>query len=172
MARKRAGDLRRRVRFYKLVVRDDGYGNTEAGYSTDPEFTVWASIVPRLGGEQVLADRLSGRNLVNITVRQSNLTTQINESWKAKDADDVEYNIRSIIDPFERPGEIGAFLELLAEKGVAIIADAPVIGPGADTQAKRMGAVDIPMPWRTILPVPDGTIDAGDRKIAARMYPI
>ena len=46
-----AGDLRERVGFYSRVSLDDGYGNTQAGYDSIPEFILSANIKPRLGGE-------------------------------------------------------------------------------------------------------------------------
>jgi len=116
-----AGDLRNRIGFYQLQSSNDGYGNTESAYLDDPDFQCSANVKPRLGGETVLAQRLGGTNLVNITVRQSSRTRLLNDSWKAKDErSGVEYNIRSIIDPYEDTGESGRWFELLCEKGVAI----------------------------------------------------
>ena len=117
----RASDLRSRVGFFQLQSADDGYGNIEAGYPADSDFECWANIRPRLGGENVLADRLTGTNVVNITVRQSSCTRQVNTSWKVKDQRSAtEYNIRSIIDPFEHTAQRGTWFEMLCEKGVAI----------------------------------------------------
>ena len=71
-------------------------------------------------GESVLAERLTGKNLVNITVRQSINTRLITEDWRAKNERSGEtYNIRSIIDPDQGTGQAGRFIELLCEKGVA-----------------------------------------------------
>lgn len=39
-----------------------------------------------------------------------------------------------------------------------------------DTATKRATAVNVGSPWRSILPFPDGTIDAGDRAGAAFFY--
>lgn len=115
-----AGDLRSRVGFYAVVSADDGYGNLTSGFATDPSFIVAANIKPRLGGEQVLAGRLEGTNLVNITVRQSINTKTVTDAWRAKnERSGVIYNIRSIVDPYENTGDGGAWLEMLCEKGVA-----------------------------------------------------
>lgn len=121
-----AGDLRSRVGFYKRgAVGADSppaidYGNTELEFGDDPEFTCSANIKPRLGGEGVLAARLTGTNLVNITVRRSSDTLLINTAWRCKDErSGVLYNIRSVIDPYEHTTDHGKFLELLCERGVA-----------------------------------------------------
>lgn len=125
-----AGDLRDRVGFYKRGTTgdpdaspptfDDGYGNTVGEFSATAEFSVAANIKPRLGGEAVLAGRLTGQNLVNITVRQSDDTSSITTDWRAKNERSGElYNIRSIIDPDENTAQHGRFWEMLCEKGVA-----------------------------------------------------
>lgn len=115
-----AGDLRARVGFYQRENSSDGYGNNQADFTADPEFIVAANIKPRLGGEAVLAGRLTGQNLVNITLRQSDDTSSITVDWRAKDERSGQiYNIRSIIDPYEHTAQHGRFWEMLCEKGVA-----------------------------------------------------
>jgi head-tail adaptor len=123
-----AGDLRDRIGFYSRIQIDDGAGNVEGGYDSAPNFTVSAGVRPKLGGEAVLAGRLTGTNYVNVTVRQSSLTRQVNVDWMARDErKGVAYNIRSIIDPLQgKPGQ-GAWLEMLCEEGVAI---GPMATPG------------------------------------------
>ncbi len=39
-----------------------------------------------------------------------------------------------------------------------------------DTTNKRYSAMHIGLPWRTSLPIPDGTIDQGDRQQVAWLY--
>lgn len=125
------GDLRARIGFYQLISADDGYGNTESGYPETANFQCRANIKPRLGGEKILADRLSGTNFVNITVRQSSRTRTVDPSWKIKDErSGVEYEVRSIIDPYEDSSDRGAWFEMLCEKGVAIAAQAANLHPG------------------------------------------
>lgn len=117
-----AGDFRSRVGFYKrpTVTEVPDYGNTEGEYPSTPEFTCAANIRPRLGGENVLAGRLTGTNLVNVTVRNWSATQAVDTSWMLKDERaDVQYQIRSIIDPNENGPEHGRFFEMLCEKGVA-----------------------------------------------------
>lgn len=115
-----AGDLRSKVGFYAPVAGDDGYGNVTTGFADDPDFEVSANIKPRLGGESVLAGRLTGTNLVNITVWQSGQTSGVTTACRAKDErSGVIYNIRSIIDPDEGKPSHGRWWEMLCEKGVA-----------------------------------------------------
>lgn len=117
----RAGDLRERVGFYKPTETDDGYGNTQIGFAAVPTVgPVAAAIVPRLGGEALLAGRLAGKKFANVTVRCSSDTKQITTAWRARDERaGVDYNIRSIIDPGQGTPGHGRLLELLCEEGVA-----------------------------------------------------
>lgn len=123
----RAGDLRDRVGFYQReVLGDDSpdsaspdYGNTVGDFPAQAELIVAAQIRPRLGGEQMLAGRLEGKNVVNIVVRQSAATAAITTEWRAKDERTGEiFNIRSKIDPDQGKAGQGAWWELLCEKGV------------------------------------------------------
>ncbi len=110
-----AGTLRERLTFSKRTeTADDGYGNTEQGWTE--QFTVAARVRPRLGGEEVTAARLQGRNIVAVTVRAFAGTREITPDWRAVDArTGVEYNIRTAVLTEDR-----AYIEMLAEKGVAV----------------------------------------------------
>lgn len=114
-----AGDLRYRVKFSQPNSTSDEYGNVTTGWLD--RFTVSANISPRLGGETVEAARLAGRQPVVIRVRRSTDTAQIRSDWKAtNEADGVEYNIRTAVDPFQGTVEHGKWCDMLAEAGVAI----------------------------------------------------
>lgn len=122
MQQTRAADLRSKVGFYKRPASGDSpdYGITEGEFSSDPEFTCAAAIKPKLGGEAVLAGRLTGTNLVNVFVRQSSSTVLVDTAWRVKDErSGVIYNIRSIIDPDDGTSDRGTWFEMLCEKGVA-----------------------------------------------------
>ncbi len=109
-----AGNLRHRITFDKRAEVDDGFGNTQAGWAE--QFTVWAEVKAKLGGEAVTAARLQSQNTVNITVRASSKTRLIREDWRARDqSEGTEYAIRSIIDPDDG----GAWIEILCQTGVA-----------------------------------------------------
>jgi head-tail adaptor len=70
-----AADLRAQVTFAARITVSDEYGATTGGF--EDRFTVRARIWPRLGGETVLAARLSGTQPVTITVRESPDTREI-----------------------------------------------------------------------------------------------
>lgn len=119
-----SGDLRYRVGFYQRTALSNSppdYGNTQDDFPGTANFVVWANIAPRLGGEDVLAARLTGTNIVNITVRQSTNTATVTSDWKAKDENSGEvYNIRSVIDPGGGTVNHGFYFEMLCERGVAV----------------------------------------------------
>ena len=110
-----AGDLRERIAFEKREAgEDDGYGNTEATWKV--QFIVWAQVIPRLGGETVLAARLSGTQPYTIRIRSSSSTRLITPEWRARhERDGTIYNIRSIANPDMKD----RYLDLLVDTGVA-----------------------------------------------------
>lgn len=111
----KSGDLSARIKFSKMIdTSDDGYGNVQRGW--DEQFTIFAKLKPRLGGEEVTAARLRGRNPVAVSVRSSKKSRQITSDWKAVDArSGEEYNIRSVV-----RSEDHSTIEMLLEKGVAV----------------------------------------------------
>jgi len=112
-----AGELKWRIGFYPKVASEDEYGNTQYVYADVPSFVYSALVKPKLGGEAILAGRLSGTNFVNITVRASSDTRQITTDWRAKDErSETLYNIRS--NPIDPDGK-RVWLEMLCEQGVA-----------------------------------------------------
>ena len=110
-----ASELRERLTFAQRALQSDGFGNNGAVGDFADEFTVAARVAPRLGGEEVFAARLTGRNPAMITVRYSSDTAKITTDWRATNARSGEvWNIRSAI-----ATERKDFIEMLAEKGVA-----------------------------------------------------
>jgi SPP1 family predicted phage head-tail adaptor len=112
----RVAELRHRLTFQARPIQTgDEYGTYEGDF--EDEFTVWAAVKPKLGGEDVLAGRLKGRNLVNITIRYSDQASLITTDWRAvqRIGDRITklYNLRSIIDPDGKR----MWIELLAEDG-------------------------------------------------------
>lgn len=113
-----ASDLRDRVAFDQRQVVSDGAGNVEGDFAE--EFRRAAQITPRLGGETVMAARLSGRQPATIRVRQDSETRQVNESWRVRNVrDGTAYQIRSKVDPLQHTAERGMYFDLLCEAGVA-----------------------------------------------------
>lgn len=113
-----AGELNHRMAFGRREqVNPDSpldLGNTEGVFVE--QFSVWAKVRAKFGGEAVTAARLTGQQPVTITVRQNSLTRQISSDWRAIDVNEgTEYAIRSIVDPDDE----GAFFEILTQVGVA-----------------------------------------------------
>lgn len=107
--------LRHRLAFEQQPTVSDGAGNT-TGSAFETVFVIHAAIEARLGGEQVMAQRLAGVQPVTIGIRQSRATQLITTAWRARDVVTGEiYNIRSIADA----DDDRRFFDLLCEKGVA-----------------------------------------------------
>jgi head-tail adaptor len=113
-----AGPLRHRVTFAMRNSIEDEFGNVSSGWSD--QFTLSASITPRLGGEAIEAARLAGRQPVIIRVRQSPQTRAIATDWKATSEDGKTYNIRTAVDPLDGENQHGLWIDMLAETGVAV----------------------------------------------------
>ena len=114
-----AGSLRYRLKFSERDNTEDEYGNVSTGW-TD-RFIVSGSITAKVGGENVDAARLAGRQPVILTVRRSAETRQVTTDWKATEIESGrEFNIRTAIDPFIGDGQHGFWIEMIAETGVAV----------------------------------------------------
>jgi head-tail adaptor len=113
-----AGELRYRVTFAERDQTEDEFGNVSQGWVD--RFTISANIIPRLGGETVMAARLGGMQPVIIRVRTSPATVQITTDWKATDERGKVYNIRTAVDPLQGDSDSGRYIDMLAETGVAV----------------------------------------------------
>lgn len=114
-----AGNLRFRLGFFQREHVSDGYGNTQGQFPDDPEFEEYAQMIPRLGGETVIAARLAGQAPVTFRVRQSESTREVNPDWKIRDMrSNSDYNIRSIVDPLSGTRDHGKWFDILAQAGV------------------------------------------------------
>lgn len=108
------GELRSKIALQNRTLVDDGFGNEQAGpFETQAE--VWAKFHYLRGGEEVFAGRLAGKQPAIITVRQNTATRALGTAWRILTKDGQAWNIRAINDPDDRR----AWLEILAEKGVA-----------------------------------------------------
>lgn len=111
-----AATYRSRIAFHSRELISDGHGNSEGAYQDEPDFVLPATVRARLGGEDTLAGRLEGRNIYNITVRQSANSRLITEDWQARDpAKGLVYSIRAKVDPHEHDRLRGRDFELLCE---------------------------------------------------------
>lgn len=120
MTSKGAGQLRERVTFQRRDQVPDGHGNDSSGGWTD-QFSEPARLTPRLGGEEVIAARMTGTQPYVLRVRASTRTRGINPAWRAYDArrgmgesgDPARlFEILSIANVDER----GAYLDLLVRE--------------------------------------------------------
>jgi head-tail adaptor len=111
-----AGELREMLRFdRRATIPDDGYGNTRGAWA---EFAgpYPARVAPAAGSEDVLADRLSGLQPVEITIRWTPLAVTIQTEDRAIDVRSGKtYNVTSINNADERR----AYLTILATAGGA-----------------------------------------------------
>lgn len=109
-----AGDLKWRLHCQSREAVSDGYGNRQGG-EWITRFTVPAAMVPKMGGEQVMASRLDGLQPYVVSVRQESRTRQITTAWRLVDARDETriFSISAIIDPDGRR----LWLDILATQG-------------------------------------------------------
>lgn len=95
MAPRGIGELKFRVRFDKKVAADDPAGGTMGDWT--PQFTRFAAIAPNIGGEQVMAQRLTAKQPVNIFVRYDSQTLLIDPTWRAVEMrDDTEFCVYAL----------------------------------------------------------------------------
>lgn len=110
-----AGRLRERVAFEVRTDVDDGMGNTQSGDFAEV-YRCAAQITPKMGGETVMASRLTGTQPMLITVRMCQALRGIGSDWRLRDVrSGVVYNIKS----FSNPDEKKQYLEMLAVSGEA-----------------------------------------------------
>jgi SPP1 family predicted phage head-tail adaptor len=96
------------------MVEDD-YGNEMAEWQF--QFTIPAGVRARLGGEQVLAARLTGVQPYTVTVRQCDVSTPVSTDWKIHIEDlNLDLAIVSIVDPNDKR----AYFDMLCQSGVAV----------------------------------------------------
>jgi len=108
-----AGQLRDRIAFKSPSYSNDGMGGGAVTWAT--QFTVWGSLTPERGREQLEAGRLQSAVAGVVKVRSSTAARTITAEWICT-IDGVDYNIRSITNPDRHD----RYLELLVERGVAI----------------------------------------------------
>lgn len=109
------GEMRERVAFEARTVSDDGFGNPVSGDFAEV-YRCAAHIAPKLGGETIIASRLTGTQPMLITVRVCAALKTLGTDWRVRDVrHGTVYNIRSIANPDEKR----RYLEILAVAGEA-----------------------------------------------------
>ena len=107
-----AGPLIEAVAFDAPVSQSDGQGGAEQGWAQ--QYVCHAAFRYLRGGETVQQARLSGRQPVVATIRQSDAALAIGVDWRMRDVrSGTIYNIRTIV-----PSELRHYLELTCESGV------------------------------------------------------
>jgi len=108
----KAGNLRDRVTFQRLVPGVDIYGNPVDAWAD--YLTIWADILETPGREAVAAGRVEASRTATMRVRRSIDTLALTEADRVT-ARDRSWNIRSI----GAVGRDGSMLEIVIEAGVA-----------------------------------------------------
>ena len=115
-ARSAAG-LRERMHFQFRPSQDDGWGNDQPGQGAfTTQFTRWAALRPRVGGEAVTAARLDGRQPYVVTVRHDTEMQSVTTAWRLVDKNNPD-RILNIVSPPADPDGNRQWLEFLAEEG-------------------------------------------------------
>jgi SPP1 family predicted phage head-tail adaptor len=107
-----AGQLDKRVTFLKPVNADDGHGGTVENW--EPQFDEPARLIPKIGSEEVVAQRLQGKQPYVLRVRSSTRTRDITTDWRVTNArTGVAYAIKSSANLDERC----AYIDFLVVEG-------------------------------------------------------
>jgi len=107
----------RRFEFQVRGTGDDGLGTELPGMGDfETQFTFWASLKPRTGGEGVDAARLSGTQPYIVRVRNSTETRQITTAWQLVDANDGS-RFLAVTSPPADPDGKREWLEFIAIEG-------------------------------------------------------
>jgi head-tail adaptor len=112
-----AGGLRQKLHFQKRGEAEDEFGNPLPGGDFETVFTDYAELVPRMGGETVMASRLQGIQPYTMRVRSNGNTRQVTTAWQIVDARNANriFNIKGISDSDQK----NQYLELLVVEGEA-----------------------------------------------------
>lgn len=111
-----AGRLRDLLLFQRREMMDDGFGNQIPGGEFATEFSAYAGLQPRTGGEEVTAARLSGRQPYVCLARYVTRMLEVTVAWQIVDArnPDRVFNISS---PPADPDGKRQWLEFLVTQG-------------------------------------------------------
>lgn len=109
---RRRGALRERLHLQSRGTMDDGFGNQIPGGDFETRFTVSGHLHPLRGSETVIASRLEGRQPYILTVRATEATRQVDETWQVVDALNTTRTF-SITAPPADPDGKNQWLEIL-----------------------------------------------------------
>jgi len=99
-----AGALSELISFQRRDEIDDGFGNPVSGEFSE-QFREYARLQPRMGGETVIASRMTGVQPFTMLVRSNDRTKGVTPAWRAVNARSGRvYNIITNVNVDERNG--------------------------------------------------------------------
>lgn len=111
------GGLREMLHFQSRPAQDDGWGNDTAGQGDfATQFTRFAALRPRTGGEAVTAARLDGRQPYVVTVHYDPAILGVTTAWRLVDIG-TPNRVFNVVSPPADPDGQRRWLEFLAEEG-------------------------------------------------------
>lgn len=111
-----AGRLRDLLNFQMRGMADDGFGNMQPVGDFETQFSAYAGLEPRTGGEEVTAARLSGRQPYVCLVRYSSEMRQVTVGWQIVDARNQD-RVLAIASPPADPDGKRQWLEFICIDG-------------------------------------------------------
>lgn len=111
-----AGRLRERLHFQSRAMEDDGMGNQLPVGEFETRFTLSASVTPRVGGEEVTAARLQGKQPYVCLVRHCRQMADVTVGWQAVDARNAD-RVFNVASPPADPDGKNQWLEFIVIEG-------------------------------------------------------
>jgi head-tail adaptor len=111
-----AGRLRDLLHFQRRGMEDDGFGNMVAAGEFETIFDAYVGLAPRVGGEEITAARLNGRQPYVCLVGFSREMQEVTVGWQLVDARDQD-RVFNIVSPPADPDGKRQWLEFLVVDG-------------------------------------------------------
>lgn len=114
--KRQAGQLRDKMHFQRRGMADDGFGNTLPNGEFETAFDRWVSLAPRVGGEEVTAARLAGKQPYVCMAGYDSDMLSVTVGWQLVDAED-ENRVFNVASPPADPDAKRAWLEFIVIEG-------------------------------------------------------
>jgi head-tail adaptor len=111
-----AGRLRDLLHFQRRGMEDEGFGNMVPAGEFETIFDAYAGLEPRVGGEEVTAARLNGRQPYVCLVHFSSEMQEVTVGWQLVDVRDQD-RVFNIASPPSDPDGKRQWLEFLVVDG-------------------------------------------------------
>lgn len=115
-AKRSAGGLREKLHFQSRAMEDDGMGNQLPVGEFETRFTQSAELKPRVGGEEVTAARLQGKQPYVCGVRFTRQMGDVTVGWQAVDARNPD-RVFNVASPPADPDGKNQWLEFIVIDG-------------------------------------------------------